>query len=91
MKKLTQRQKKILLISVISFFLVLVGVTSVVLIANKKEKSLQVPKKNNINLINSKNEIITNIEKKLNSDSIKHETLLQELKNENLLKTGETN
>src|SRR4051794_22347985 len=95
--KLTKRQKRIILISTLLLFLVLIVATSV-LIANKNKTkvSSKTPAKKNLpndkpNLTKNKSETITFLEQKLSSNSIKNEALLRELKNEQALKAGETN
>jgi len=96
--KLTKRQKKILLVSVLLFFLAITVMMSTVLIVNKnKEKlSLQTPRKNNLpndesSLTRTKTKIITSLEQKLSSDNIKEGDLLKKLKENNYLNAGETN
>ena len=93
--KLTKRQKKIILISVISFFLALTVIAIAVLLVNKdKEKSSSsVPHKNPppADLEKIKTETVTLLEQKLSADNIKVENLLQELKNEHALNAGENN
>src|SRR2546422_1053996 len=71
-------KKRIILVSVISFFLVLAVITSTILIVNKnKEKSSsQVPRRDNSpndisNLAKTKTEKIAFLELKLSSDNIK--------------------
>src|SRR5436305_1779494 len=63
---------------------------------SKIEKEKKTPKENNPlndeqDLTKTKMETIASLEQKLSSNSIKNEVLLQELKNEHALKTGENN
>ncbi|CAI2186292.1 1268_t:CDS:1, partial [Funneliformis geosporum] len=91
--KLNQRQKKITLISAISFVLVLTLVISTVLVVNinKEKVAPRVPEQtDNSELVKAKTETVSSLEQKLKSKNIQNESLLQELKNEHALKLGET-
>ncbi|MCE8167788.1 MAG: hypothetical protein I3273_07770 [Candidatus Moeniiplasma glomeromycotorum] len=95
--KLTKRQKKIFLISTILFFLALAIVISSVLIANRNKgennspaPSKNIPPQDNSNLAKVKTEMVNFLEKKINSDNIKKDDLLKELKDKNYLNAGET-
>ncbi|CAG8712134.1 8194_t:CDS:1, partial [Cetraspora pellucida] len=95
--KLARRQKKILLVSIISFFLVFVAIVSAVLLANKNQKksSARIPEKNdspsnNSNLLQTKAQKINFFKLALSADSIREEDLLTELKNSNYLTADKT-
>src|SRR5256885_2028777 len=94
---LAKRQKRIILVSTLSFFLAIMVVIFAVLFINKKQKvSSSSPQKNNLpndkaNLAKVKNKTITFLEEKLSTDNIKSEFLLRELKNEHILNVGENN
>jgi flagellar basal body-associated protein FliL len=92
--KLTKKQKRIILISALSFILVLVVMIPTILILNNNQKtSSPTPQKNNLpkDITHTKTETITHLEQKLSADNIKVENLLQELKDKNYLKAGENN
>ena len=93
--KLTKRQKRIVLVSVLLFFFALTVIisTSLIINKNKEKSSSSVPHKNlpYANLAKTKTETITLLEQKLSSDNIRSEDLLKELKDNNYLVAGETN
>ena len=100
MKKLTKRQKLILLSGVGILFLTIL--ISALLIANQTKKSKEVvptqeglsappeDKENTQNLVRKRKETITTLEKKINTDNIKTDDLLSELKNKPSFPTTET-
>jgi len=96
--KLTERQKKILLISAFFFFLTLAVITSTFLLVNKNQKntSPQIPGKNDfpsdkLGLAKTKTETIAFLRQKLSANNIKNDGLLKELKDNNYLTAGKTN
>ena len=75
--KLTHRHKKIFLISVLAFFLILAVAMPAILLANSGQKKVSAPQKNfplDDNLTQTKTEIITSLEQKLAANSIKNDT-----------------
>src|SRR3954468_5427257 len=96
--KLTERQKKIFLVSALLFFLAVTMIISIVLVVSESQKkaSPQTPSKNNLpndksGLTQIKIETITSFEQKLSSDNVKKDDFLKELKENHYLTAGEDN
>jgi hypothetical protein len=88
MKKLTKKQKRIILIFSLSFFL-LAAVATILFLTSKNKTS--VPQKNvsSTDLAATKTEAVAFLEQKLDADNIKNEVLLEKLKENDYLAAGE--
>ena len=90
--KLTKKQKSILLVGMGITFLTVLIITVLVVNANLSKKSVSVPRGDipgNSGLSESKSEAITLFKRKLVSDSIEGENLLQKLKDKGYLEASE--
>jgi hypothetical protein len=89
--KLSFRQRKIILTFIISFVFSVTIISVPIFLFSKSRQNSPSFEDNNSNLTKFKNEIVKEIEQKLNSSNIKESDLLQKLKDNQYLATGENN